>query len=142
MDKSCAPLLIGLIMSLRLLLSKKGWSAAALWTRECGLDGRVDAGRRVVVILHLGVRIILRLIFGVLLWASFGLMIGLGLLMAYGLIPGIRGGQASEIVGSGQIRFNGGRWSSGRSSLASPRSIWCCFGNWLIIARDLVFSDS
>lgn len=71
----------------------------ALRTRECGLDGRIVQAEGCGEICMQTVRGILRLIFRVLLWASFGLMIGLGLLMAYGLIPGIRGGQASEMIG-------------------------------------------
>lgn len=58
------------------------------------------------------VKIVLRLIARVFLWVSFGAMIGIGLLMAYGMVPGIWGGRASEIMGwdfapSGQGGFLG-----------------------------------
>jgi hypothetical protein len=71
----------------------------ALSTRERGLEGRIVRAEGCGDICMQTVRGILRLIFQVLLWASFGLMIGLGLLMAYGLVPEMRGGQASELIG-------------------------------------------
>ncbi|HEY5954169.1 MAG TPA: hypothetical protein VIT18_07380 [Terrimicrobiaceae bacterium] len=44
------------------------------------------------------VKIVLRLIWRALLCLSFGAMIALGLLMAYGLVPGIRGGRMAEVI--------------------------------------------
>jgi hypothetical protein len=44
------------------------------------------------------VKRIIGTIFRGLLCLSFGLMIAIGALMAYGLVPGIRGGQASEMI--------------------------------------------
>jgi hypothetical protein len=44
------------------------------------------------------VKRILLAIFRGLLGLSFGVMIVIGVLMAYGLVPAIRGGQASEIL--------------------------------------------
>jgi hypothetical protein len=44
------------------------------------------------------VRSIFGIIFRGILWLSFGMMIAIGMLMAYGLVPGIRGGEASEMI--------------------------------------------
>ncbi|HEU4679701.1 MAG TPA: hypothetical protein VFS35_09285 [Terrimicrobiaceae bacterium] len=43
-------------------------------------------------------KIVLRLVWRSLLCLSFGVMIALGLLMAYGLVPGIRGGRMAEVI--------------------------------------------
>ena len=48
--------------------------------------------------LFAGLKTILGTIFRRLLCLSFGVMIAIGALMAYGLVPAIRGGQASELI--------------------------------------------
>ena len=53
---------------------------------------------RVVVFSRIVVKRILGTIFRALFCLSFGVMIAIGALMAFGLVPAIRGGQASEMI--------------------------------------------
>jgi hypothetical protein len=62
------------------------FAGGALWAEFC------------VSVFWQTAKIVLRLIWRALLCLSFGAMIALGLLMAYGLVPGIRGGRMAEVI--------------------------------------------
>jgi hypothetical protein len=72
-------------------------------------------------------RIIFRRILNLLLYLSFCVMVGTGLLMAYRLIPGSRGGQGLEVLG-----WDRHQWGALHT--------WVCYVFITLVATDLAIN--